>query len=83
MSLRFGFGATAGNFLFNQSLKLGGIILTTGFLRAAYVEAQQYNGMMPEDGRGLALNTLVYSGINVKEAAVFIFDLNEQTKTSP
>jgi hypothetical protein len=83
MSLKFGFGASAGHFLFNTSIKLGGVILTTGFLRAAYVELNQQSGTIPEDGRGLAKNTLIYSGKNVKDAVQFAIDLNEQTKTSP
>lgn len=80
MGLKFGFGASAGHFLFTKAVQLTGIVLTTGFLRAAYVEAQQHSGHMPEDGRGLALNTLIYSGQNVKDAALFVYDFNERTK---
>lgn len=80
MSLKFGFGASAGHYLFNKTLQLGGIILTTGFLRAAYIEAEQHTGNRPEDGRGLFMNTLVYSAQNVKDATQFVYQLNEQTK---
>lgn len=39
MSLKFGFGASAGHFLFNKAVQVTGMVLTAGFLRAAYVEA--------------------------------------------
>lgn len=83
MGLKFGFGASAGHYLFKSGMKLGSIILTAGFLRAAYVEAMQHQGEMPEDGRGFLLNGLVYSGKNVQWAYDTITDLNDATKVSP